>query len=336
MGARMRSPRIGCVSTSVRSSAGERAGLGEDSRRDPDLPDVVEERAELEALQLVRLEPELLADLQREVGDPACVRRGVLVVGLERVRERLDGGEERALQRLVARRRLEGEPRLSRDAREQLELAILGCRAHRDGGGDDAPAAVDEEGCDGEPALGASGHGGDRRVVLRVDRVRLGATEPGLDVLGRDADDTRVVRSSLRVNREPLERAVGALQPDGGAGALEDAGGAARDAFGHVRDVRCFGEVSREGEEGLRALGLPALRLVEPRVLERDGRVSCQHLEQPQVVCVELVEPELRDHDHAGDARAVLERDREQRLLDLGGSLDLLAELVLGGVVDEE
>ena len=61
-----------------------------------------------------------------------------------------------------------------------------------------------------------------------------------------------------------------------------------------------------------------------------------QHLEQPQVVGVELVEPELRDHDHAGDARAVLERDGEERLLDLGRALDLLAELVVGGVVDEE
>jgi hypothetical protein len=41
-------------------------GLGEDACRDPDLPDVVEERAQLEPLQLLRLEPELLADLERE------------------------------------------------------------------------------------------------------------------------------------------------------------------------------------------------------------------------------------------------------------------------------
>ena len=60
------------------------------------------------------------------------------------------------------------------------------------------------------------------------------------------------------------------------------------------------------------------------------------HLEQAQIVGVELVEPELRDDDHAGDACAVLERDGEQRLLDLGRALDLLAELVPRGVADEE
>ena len=49
------------------------AGLREDRRRDADLADVVEERAELEALELTLLESELLADLEREVGDPAGV-----------------------------------------------------------------------------------------------------------------------------------------------------------------------------------------------------------------------------------------------------------------------
>ena len=38
---------------------GQRAGLREDRRRDPDLADVVEQRPELEALELARLEPEL-------------------------------------------------------------------------------------------------------------------------------------------------------------------------------------------------------------------------------------------------------------------------------------
>ena len=73
MGARIRSPRIGCVSTTVRSSAVSGAGLRQDPRRDADLADVVEEGAELEPFQLVRLEPELLAYVQREVGDPAGV-----------------------------------------------------------------------------------------------------------------------------------------------------------------------------------------------------------------------------------------------------------------------
>ena len=69
-------------------------------------------------------------------------------------------------------------------------------------------------------------------------------------------------------------------------------------------------EVAGEREERLRALGLAALRLVQPRVLERDGRVPGQHLEEPQVVGVELVEAELRDDDDAGHARPVLAAGR--------------------------
>ena len=69
----MRSPRTGCVSTMSALLFVERPGLHEDPGRDADLADVVEERAELEALELARLEAELLADSQRQVGDPAGV-----------------------------------------------------------------------------------------------------------------------------------------------------------------------------------------------------------------------------------------------------------------------
>ena len=51
----------------------ERAGLHEDPGRDADLADVVEERPQLEALELAWLEAELRTDSQREVGDPAGV-----------------------------------------------------------------------------------------------------------------------------------------------------------------------------------------------------------------------------------------------------------------------
>jgi hypothetical protein len=78
----------------------------EDPGRDADLPDVVEERAELEALQLGRLEAELLADPQGEVRDPAGVGGRVLVLRLEGIRERLHGREEGPLERLEARGRL--------------------------------------------------------------------------------------------------------------------------------------------------------------------------------------------------------------------------------------
>ncbi len=97
-----------------------------------------------------------------------------------------------------------------------------------------------------------------------------------------------------------------------------------------------LGQVAREREERLRALGLAPLGLVEAGVLERNRCMACHHLEQAQVVGVELVQAELGDHDHARDARSVPQRDGEQRLLDLRGPGDLLAELVTRSVADEE
>ena len=156
-------------------------------------------------------------------------------------------------------------------------------------------------------------------------------------MLGGDPYEAVLVRGLLRKRGERLERAVHrALEPDRRARALEDARGAGRHPLGDVDDAGRLGELAREGEERLRALGLAPLRLVEPRVLEGDGRVPGHDLEEPQVVRVELVEAELRDDDDAGHACAVLERDGEQRLLDLGGAVDLLAELVARGVSDEE
>ena len=118
----------------------ERPGFRQDPGGDADLPDVVEEGAQLEALELVRLQAQFLTDPEREVGDPARVRRRVLVLCLECIREGLDGCEERALERLVARRRLECESCLAGDAPEQLEIPVVVCRARPDRSRDDAPA----------------------------------------------------------------------------------------------------------------------------------------------------------------------------------------------------
>ncbi len=49
----------------------ERPRLLEDVGRNPDLPDVVEERAELEALERIAVELELATDEERHVADPA-------------------------------------------------------------------------------------------------------------------------------------------------------------------------------------------------------------------------------------------------------------------------
>ena len=53
-------------------------------------------------------------------------------------------------------------------------------------------------------------------------------------------------------------------------------------------DCACDDRVG-EREQRLRALGLSPLLLVEPRVLERDRRLAGEHLEQADVVLVELV-----------------------------------------------
>ncbi len=108
------------------------------------------------------------------------------------------------------------------------------------------------------------------------------------------------------------------------------------DTLRDFRDLLGACDVAPESEQGVRALGLAPLGLVQAGVLECDGRVPCEHLEHAQVVGVELVEPELGDDDHAVDARAELERNREHRLLDLGRTRDLLRELAVCGVADDE
>src|SRR6476620_455966 len=79
------------------------ARLREHVARDADLADVVEQRAELEALQRALVEPELAANPEGEIRYPAGVGGRVLVVRLECVGERLNGGDERPLEALVAR-----------------------------------------------------------------------------------------------------------------------------------------------------------------------------------------------------------------------------------------
>ncbi len=95
-------------------------------------------------------------------------------------------------------------------------------------------------------------------------------------------------------------------------------------------------QICREREQRFRAFGLSALLLVEPRIFERNRRLAREHLEQSDVVIVELVDPELRDHDRAGDPRPVPERHDRQRLLELGGAGDPVGELALECVRDEQ
>ena len=100
----------------------------------------MQERAELEPLQRRLVEGKLAADAEREIGDPARVRRRVLVVRLERVRERFDGRDERVLQAFEAARVRDREARLVREAAEQPQLALAEHAVVGEHGDDEAGA----------------------------------------------------------------------------------------------------------------------------------------------------------------------------------------------------
>ena len=54
--------------------------------------------------------------------------------------------------------------------------------------------------------------------------------------------------------------------------------------------------------------------------------MPCENLEQAQIVGVELVETELRDHENPDHVRAVAQRHRQERLLDLRCSFDVVPD----------
>ncbi len=104
---------------------GQRPRLAQDLRGHADLADVVEERTELEPLHRLAVELQLTADEQRDVGDPAGMRRGVLVVRLERVRERRHRRDERALERCEVLGALDRELRLVSEAARSRGVPVV-------------------------------------------------------------------------------------------------------------------------------------------------------------------------------------------------------------------
>src|SRR5262249_8085489 len=255
----------------------QRSRLRQDRLRDADLPDVVEERAELEPLQRCALETELPADLQGEVGDPARVRRRVLVVGLERVRKGLDGLEERALECVEASGVRQRKPRLVRDARKQPKLALaeLTVLGRSDDDAADSPAVKRERRDDRLEVIRHEGFVGElvgkrhpRQPLLVELRVAVGRAQPDLSADSVLPPQRRARRRECRCGQlhDPVDDSV------------------------HSVGAR---KLAAELEQCRRALGLAALSLVEARVLERDRGVACEHLQQTDIVLVELVQTEL-------------------------------------------
>ena len=142
-----------------------------------------------------------------------------------------------------------------------------------------------------------------------------------------------VVGVRLRADREAVAFVV---QPEGAFLAAEDPRRRAhrlvadRVGRGRLRDG------ARELEQGLQVVGLAPLSLVQASVLERHRGMACEHLEQPHVVLVELIDPELRDRDHADHARPVAKRHGDLRLLDHVGAGDHHRVLALQRVADEQ
>ena len=98
------------------------------------------------------------------------------------------------------------------------------------------------------------------------------------------------------------EQAGAALEPDRGARRPEQVGAELDDALEDLVEARGGCELATELEQGGGAFRLASRSLVQARVLDRDGGVAGEDLEQPHVVLVELVEAELRDDDDADDA----------------------------------
>ena len=191
---------------------------------------------------------------------------------------------------------LDREPRLVRDAGEEAH------RARREPVrvfGDDAAAPLPFEMERRNRVVRARlGNAVDGRELLRADRERLGDREERVRDGAWIAQGLRARANLVFVAPESAWGEVAAgrvLEPDGDAWGAERAGRELDDAVEDVVHAVHGCDLAAEVEQGVgdpeRFLGdlrLLALGLVEARVLERDRRMAGEHLEQADVVLVEL------------------------------------------------
>ena len=288
-------------------------------------------RGELEHLAGQLDDPPVQLVLPADAGQPPgeleqCARHlGARLLGLEQhrllerdrgaIRETLEQAQalvgevaEIAFGRTDADPAAHAEPGVQRRDRRGLELQGLFLREHvLDvvlGEEEGRLAAVDELCRSGAAEPVGDERGGER--VVQVADLRDAAVVGGMGVL------------------EPHRALLDPHQARNGAGGL----GADR------VDGAGLGDGIRELEPGLRVVGLPAERVVEARVLERDRRMAGEHLEQPQVVLVELADAELRERDRADHALAVPERRRRERFVGVVAG-HVRADVGLANVRDE-
>src|SRR5205085_4776178 len=249
--------------------------------------------------------------------------------------------EERALEALEVAGVRDRELRLVRDAREEAKLP-LGEDArrlrHRDQDAAEA-AAVGRERRRDVLALDERLAAAEALELRRVEGERLGGRERTLGHVSREApaEDERTLLLAVAAARTRYELAGRRLlEPQRRPRRAEDRRGAVDDAVEDLVQPLRSRKLAPELEQRLRALGLAPLGLVEARVLERDRGLAGEHLEQADVVLVELIEAELRDPDDADHARAEAQRDVDLRLLDHVRPRHLTRVLAVRRVRDEE
>ena len=125
------------------------------------------------------------------------------------------------------------------------------------------------------------------------------------------------------------ERPVRLADPRGRAREVEQVGERPDHLLQDAAGVAAPRERLRHAQQRARDLRRLSFLVEQPRVLERHGRRRRERLEQAEVVGVELVQPELRQHDRADHPVVEPHRDGQDRLVDLGRSLDLLRELAV-------
>ena len=152
---------------------GERTGLVEDPRRNADLADVMERRGDADVAQgdVAQIQP--AADLLGHPDERLGVVAGVLVLGLERVRQRPHRGQERRLELVDERAVVDGEQRLIGDA-EQHPLVADARRAPPAAALDDDHRPVPGPLADRDDRVGGALPGQARR---RHQRLALGGVE---------------------------------------------------------------------------------------------------------------------------------------------------------------
>ena len=155
-------------------------------------------------------------DQQRHVGDPAGVRRRVGVVRLERVGQRLDGRDERALEHRVVGGALDRQLGLVREAGEQPEAALaeVALADHRRQRTD--PPALEPQRRHGEPRHALGGNAVDLRDLLGLEQERLRGLQPLLARARRRSacEGRRARRRTTRAGRDRGAASFSWIQSD--------------------------------------------------------------------------------------------------------------------------